>query len=75
MTYLEARFQSRDLALVGYNWGPGNVNRLQRRVSNIGLPGDRAWLRLLPVETQGYLAHNATFRARILARGGGNVTF
>ncbi len=71
MLWIEARVGGHlDPALASYNWGLGNVLKVQRRVSAVGEPGATAWVRLCPAETQAYLVHNATNRAHIRALGG-----
>ena len=75
MVSLEKTLGGHDQGLVGYNWGPGNMRRVNRRAEVIGLEGRRAWVRLIPAESQGYLTHNDPNRAHILAKGGGSVAF
>ena len=70
MNWLEPRAGGNDQGLAGYNWGLGNVLKVQRRVSALGEPGANAWVKYCPAETQGYLVHNHTNQARIRALGG-----
>jgi soluble lytic murein transglycosylase-like protein len=66
MCWVESRAGAHlDPALAAYNWGIGNILKVQRRVKAVGIPGDRAWVRLCPAETQGYLLHNDYNRAVI----------
>ena len=71
MTWIEARVGGQlDPGLASYNWSLGRVLQIQRRIAAIGEPGNQAWVRLCPAETQGYLLHNSQNRARIRALGG-----
>jgi hypothetical protein len=71
MLWIEARVGGHlDPALAGYNWGLGRVLRVQRRVAALGEPGDAAWVRLCPAETQGYLIHNLQNRTTIQRKVG-----
>lgn len=75
MLWLEARCGGHlNPALGAYNAGLGSVQKAQRVAASLGLPGEDAWLQALPRvtgeharETQGYIVHNTTFRARIRA--------
>jgi soluble lytic murein transglycosylase-like protein len=71
MNWIEPRVGGQlDPALVSFNWGLGNVLKVQRRVSALGEPGANAWIRYCPAESQSYIIHNRTNRARIRALGG-----
>jgi soluble lytic murein transglycosylase-like protein len=66
MNWLMARTGGHlDPSLASYNWSLGGVLKVQRRVKAIGEPGDQAWVRLCPVETQNYLKNNTYNRAVI----------
>ena len=76
MLWLEGFCGGLNPALGGYNAGAGSIRKAQRLAADLGMTDPDAWLRTLPrvtgaahaAETQGYIQHNATFRAQIRAR-------
>src|SRR5882724_10749871 len=61
MQHLEVQFGGLDKALAAYNWGPGNLRHLLDSLR----PGND-WKKLIPLETQNYLAKCLDYDKEVL---------
>lgn len=80
MLWLRRYWPDLDRRLAAYNAGQGSILRAQARADEIGYEGADDWLyRALPritgkanaAQTQGYIKHNAAYRAAITKKLGG----